>query len=388
MDAAPNVIAPFERPPDAAALAELSNEAIMDLAAETSCQMASLAGRILLLTGELDRREGWRDEGATSVEAWLVERCGVSAATARAWAHVAQRLFDLPQLASALCEGEISFDKVRAVVDAATPETDPGMREQARVSSVRELVQLERSTSSPTGGARNDRRTRFLRFNDDHRTLTAQLPPESYAEVRAQLESRAKKIPSHGSTPWDERVCDAFVSLVRSQSRGATTNPLFVVAHTPLDALLDESTEPSRLAAELERGGRINVETLRRVACDATIAIAVDDDVGHTMYEGRATRDPTDAQRRELRRRDRDCRFPSCANATFTNPHHIKPWKPDGPTDLENLCLLCEYHHHLVHSRDWTLSGSGNEELTFVGPTGRVMTSLPSPLWTRRGLMA
>ncbi len=155
------------------------------------------------------------------------------------------------------------------------------------------------------------------------------------------------------------------------------------MAHAPLSALLDETAEPSKLAAELERGGHISVETLRRVACDATIAIAVDDDVGHTMYEGRATRDPTDAQRRELRRRDRDCRFPSCTNATFTNPHHVKPWKPDGPTDLENLCLLCEYHHHVVHSRGWTVSGSANEELTFVGPTGRVMTSRPSPLWAR-----
>ena len=385
MDTAPNAIASPGRPLDAATLAKMSNEAIMDLAAETCRHMASLAGHILLLTGELDRRDGWRDEGATSVEAWLVERCGVSVATARAWAHVAQRLFDLPRLAAALCEGEISFDKVRAVVDAATPETDPDLCEQARASSVRELAQFDRSRSCGTHDAR---KTRSLRFNDDSHTLTAQLPAESFAEVRAHLESRAKKIPSDGSTPWDERLCDAFVSLVQSQARDGATSPFFVVAHAPLDALLDEDADPTELAAELERGGRISLETLRRVACDATIAIAVDDDVGHTMYEGRATRDPTDAQRRELRRRDRDCRFPGCTNATFTNPHHIKPWKPDGPTDLDNLCLLCEYHHHLVHSREWTLSGNANEVLTVVGPTGRVMTSRPSPLWTGRTPLA
>jgi hypothetical protein len=384
MDTAPDDSASSGHPLDATALAHMSNEAIMDLAAETTRQMAILAGRILLLTGELDRREGWRDEGATSVETWLVERCGVSVATARAWAHVAQRLFDLPQLAAALCQGEIGFDKVRAVVDAATPETDLDLREHARASSVRELAQLAGSTSSRSCGTHRARKTRSLRFNDESHTLTAQLPPESFAEVRVHLESRAKKIPSDGSTPWDERLCDAFVSLVQSHARGSTTSPFFVVAHAPLGALLDEVEEPSELAAELEGGGRISVETLRRVACDATIAIAVDDDVGHTMYEGRATRDPTDAQRRELRRRDRDCRFPGCTNATFTNPHHIKPWKPDGPTDLDNLCLLCEYHHHLVHSQEWTLSGNANEVLTVVGPTGRDMTSRPSPLWTGR----
>ena len=59
------------------------------------------------------------------------------------------------------------------------------------------------------------------------------------------------------------------------------------------------------------------------------------------------------------------------------------PWKPGGRTDLDNLALTCLYHHHLVHSRGWTMSGDANEELTFVGPSGRIMTSRPSPLWTR-----
>ena len=29
-------------------------------------------------------------------------------------------------------------------------------------------------------------------------------------------------------------------------------------------------------------------------------------------------------------RRDRGCRFPGCTNVTFTNVHHIVPWKPGG----------------------------------------------------------
>ena len=112
------------------------------------------------------------------------------------------------------------------------------------------------------------------------------------------------------------------------------------------------------------------------------MAIAVDDDVGHTMYEGRARRTPSDAQRREVMRRDRHCRFPGCANVTFTNTHHIEPWQPGGTTDLDNLALLCVHHHHVVHSKGWEMTGDANEELTFVGPTGRVMVTRPSPLWT------
>ena len=85
------------------------------------------------------------------------------------------------------------------------------------------------------------------------------------------------------------------------------------------------------------------------------------------MYEGRARRFPTEAQRREVTRRDRRCRFPGCAAATFTNVHHIVPWKPGGTTDLDNLVLLCE-HHHLVHRTGWSMTGNANVELRIVGP--------------------
>jgi hypothetical protein len=154
------------------------------------------------------------------------------------------------------------------------------------------------------------------------------------------------------------------------------------VAHVPLAALVDEAGETSDLAGDLERGELISRETVRRIACDATVVIAVDDEDGHTMYEGRARRDPTGAQRREVMRRDRHCRFPGCTNVTFTNVHHVVPWTPDGRTDLDNLALLCQHHHHRVHSRQWAMSGDANKVLTFVGPTGRAMVSRPSALWT------
>jgi hypothetical protein len=166
-----------------------------------------------------------------------------------------------------------------------------------------------------------------------------------------------------------------------SATSAASGSPYVVVAHVPLGDLVDDASEPTALSGELERDGLIDGETVQRIACDATIAVAVDDDVGHTMYEGRNRRFPTDAQRREVMRRDRQCRFPGCTNVTFTNVHHIVPWKPGGRTDLPNLVLVCRHHHGVVHRKGWTMSGNANEELSFVGPSGRVMTSRPSPRW-------
>ena len=386
--------------PSAREVSKLTTEQLMDIAATTSRTMASLAACFVQVTAELNRREGWRAEGATSLEAWIVERCGTSVPTARAFAHVGERLFDLPHLAAGLADGALSFDKVRAVVDEATPETERELAERAADSSVRDLTEISRAVrGADAPRERQDYESRSVRFNDTFRTVTAQLPPEAYAEVRGCLEARAKQFESDGETAWDQRVADAFVSLVRTAVGGGRdgTPPYTIVAHAPLAALFDHDEldpgsdvrEQSELAGVLERGGLLSMETVRRLACDATLVIGVDDDVGHTMYEGRQRRFPSPTQVREIRRRDRHCRFPGCTNAIFVNTHHIVPWKPGGMTDLPNLALICDHHHHLVHSKQWTMSGDANQELTFVGPTGRVMTSRPSPLWTtstsRRG---
>jgi hypothetical protein len=375
----------------AADVAGMPNEQLTGLLDGLFRLRSAVDGRILVLLGEAERRQAFRDDGATSAENWTVERFNVAVPTARALVQVAEKAWDLPQLTEALKDGDITFDKLRAVADVATSENDAALVEAARERSVRELADVARSHSEPPAPsqAARDHDRRSLRFNDTFRTMTVQLPPESFAETRNCIQALARDIPSDGETPWDQRMCDGFMGLVRSQSRGrnetpgATKSPYFVVVHVPIAALIDESGESSDFAGELERDGWLNASTVQRVACDATIALAVDDDAGRTMYEGRSRRDPTGPQRREVRRRDRHCRFPGCGNVTFTNTHHIKHWKPDrGRTDLDNLCLLCVHHHHLVHQGDWTMSGNANEELTFVGPSGRVMTSRPSPLWT------
>jgi hypothetical protein len=376
------------------AVAAESNEELASGLAEDFSQMSGAQARFIVRLGEFERRQAFRDDGATSLESWTAERFGVSTPSARAYARVAEKAWDIPNLVAGLGRGEISFDKVRVLADVATPETEGELCDQAKGCSVRELADIARSeaelaaTRAPSSSARSEHDRRFVRFNDAYRTISAQLPPDSYAETKASLEARAKGVPTDGETPWDQRLCDGFLELIRSTvpgsgSRAITASPYVVVAHVPLAALVDESGETSSLAGELEHHGLIDGETVRRIACDATVVVALDDDLGHTMYEGRARRSPSDAQRREVLRRDRHCRFPGCTNVTFTNVHHIVPWKPGGRTDLDNLALLCLFHHKTVHTKGWKMSGNANTELTFCGPSGRVMTSRPSPLWTR-----
>ncbi len=375
------------------AAAAMSNKELEDDLGALFSQMAALQGKILARFGEVERRQSFREQGATSTESWAAERFGISTTTARGYARVGAKAWDIPHLVGSLVAGEVSLDKVRAVADVATAETDRELCAQAKKLSVRELADVARTTAQRAAARSNDDsrsgddRRSSLRFNDTFRTMTLQLPAPEYAETKAVLEAQAKKVPSDGETPWDERLADAHFELIRSSAPGAsgrasTVNPTLVVLHVPLDALVDDEVEDTELAGELEHNGLVDVATVHKLSCDATVAVAVDDDVGHTMYEGRARRFPNEGQRREVMRRDRHCRFPGCDAETFINVHHVIPWKPTGRTDLSNLALLCIHHHALVHKKGWSMTGNANEELNIVGPTGRVMTSRPSPLWT------
>jgi hypothetical protein len=377
------------RPLTNAELAGLSNDALLSELAQTAWAKEALAGRQAQLGAEIARREAFRADGATSLETWLTGHLGCSAASARALAHVGERLFDLPKLQEALSSGRLSFDQVRTLVDVASPESDAEWAETAEGLPVRDLTELARRKARPPKQrpAKADGPERpTLRCHDATSTLVASLPAADYVELKRTLEDMARTLAKDETElSHDERMGMALMALGRQGGNDPARTERWrrdpapvVVAHVALGSLLGDC---SGLVGELERGGLISSEVLRRLACDATFVVALDDEAGHTMYEGRATRFPTESQRRELWRRDRHCRFPGCENATYTNAHHIVPWTPAGKTDLDNLVTLCRHHHHEVHSKRWSMNGDANTELTFVGADGRTMVSRPSPLW-------
>ncbi|MGO1181738.1 MAG: HNH endonuclease signature motif containing protein [Micrococcaceae bacterium] len=54
--------------------------------------------------------------------------------------------------------------------------------------------------------------------------------------------------------------------------------------------------------------------------------------------------------------RDGGCARPGCtAPASWSQGHHIRHWAEGGPTDLDNLVLLCPGCHRLVHQGKYTI---------------------------------
>lgn len=69
--------------------------------------------------------------------------------------------------------------------------------------------------------------------------------------------------------------------------------------------------------------------------------------------------------------------IPGLQRDRHLHAHHIIHWIHGGPTELDNLVLLCPFHHRLVHEGGWTVTGGPHEQLAFVAPRGERTTVAP-----------
>jgi hypothetical protein len=147
------------------------------------------------------------------------------------------------------------------------------------------------------------------------------------------------------------------------------------VVHAPLEALVSSEDR----GCELEGGGVLHSETARRLLCNARVQAVVEDEAGDVVRLGRTSRVVPAWMMRQLRYRDRECRFPACGARRFTQAHHIVWWEHGGRTDLDNLVLVCSFHHKLVHELGWTLTRDADGMVAWSRPDGTRYLAGPGP---------
>jgi hypothetical protein len=144
---------------------------------------------------------------------------------------------------------------------------------------------------------------------------------------------------------------------------------------------LELDGEPGR--SDLGDGTRVSAETSRRLTCDASMIRLFKEKSDGVCKEqvldvGRKTRTIPPALRRALEARDRGCRFPGCG-LRFTDAHHVTHWADGGATKLDNLVLLCRFHHRLVHEEGYTVHFPRGERPYFLDPRMRLVPDRPPP---------
>ncbi|MEH6795961.1 MAG: DUF222 domain-containing protein [Rhodococcus sp. (in: high G+C Gram-positive bacteria)] len=115
--------------------------------------------------------------------------------------------------------------------------------------------------------------------------------------------------------------------------------------------------------------GPLSLNTSRQLACDCVLTAIVMDEHGNPLNLARTARTVTAKQRKALTARDHGCAFPGCGKpAAWTEGHHIWHWADGGPTDMNNLVLLCGFHHRLMHHSDWEVFIGIDNHPWFVPP--------------------
>ncbi|MGZ5353545.1 MAG: DUF222 domain-containing protein [Actinomycetota bacterium] len=330
---------------------------------------------LLSLIAEADGREAWRDEGARDTAHWLSMRYGISHWKAHRWIVAAHALESLPRLSEAFARGEIGLDKVVELCRFATADTEGRLIGWARgvsCAAVRRRGDLEARVSIRE--IRDAERGRFLEwwYLDEGRRfgLEAELPAAQGAIVVRALERLAGEIPA---MPGEEdevyasaRRADAFVALCSARVRDdADPDRATVIVHATLDGLVRDVG-----GCEVEGGPVVHPHTVRRLLCNARVQTVLEDRVGNVVGLGRTSREPSAWMVRQVRHRDRECRFPGCGARRFTEAHHVVWWRHGGRTDLDNLLLICSFHHRLVHEHGWSVKRDADGAVRWFRPDG------------------
>jgi hypothetical protein len=375
-------------------------------------EIARLAGRVNVATHRLltcvrlfDVSEGWHRQGAQTCAHWLTWRIGIDPGAAREKVRVARALGMLPAIDQVFGEGRLSYAQVRAVTRIATPENEQRVLEIALAATGAQLERICRGFRRATEADKehaDERQVRARTLGDGLVKLEVVLSADE-AELVMQALSAGRKALSGGAIPSEAgalavrarvgraepspapraTAADALGHIVSTflarpgDDAGAplTDGPRGeVVLHVDQDLVSDDRT----LAATLGDGTRVSAETLRRVACDGGLVVAVSDTQGQTLDVGRRTRAIPAAIRRAMLLRDRHCRFPGCANRAFLHGHHVQHWMHGGRTSLDNLLTLCSFHHRQVHERGFELRLTKSGDVEAWAPDGKCLAAVPT----------
>jgi hypothetical protein len=329
---------------------------------EANAAVAQAQRAFLLLVHEASALEVWRDDGARDLAHWLSIRYGISAWKARRWIAAASALEGLTHVDAAFSDGRLSLDKTVELTRFATPaEETPLVAWASDVSVATVRRRGDRSLTPSAGETVSDEQARRLEwwwFEDGRRLgIAGEVPAAQGAVVVNALQRAADRVavmPGE-EEPWsaDARRADALVALC-SAAIAADADPdrATVVLHARVD-------EMGMLAeTEIEGATAVPRSVAERLVCDARVQVMVEDASGEVVRAGAARREPAPWMVRQLRYRDRGCRFPGCGTNAFTQAHHVQWWSHGGPTDLENLVLVCSFHHRLVHEYGWAIRRS------------------------------
>ncbi|MCY3862488.1 MAG: DUF222 domain-containing protein [bacterium] len=352
------------------------------------------ASELLGLMGEADllrrRAEGYLvgliarygELEGPGAAATVCHQFGISAYQARRLAKTAESLKAMPQILGAVQDGHISADQGAVVAEShkRAPMSAQDQQElldlggwQGHDEFKKSVVAREdqRRADDGMGRAERQRARRSFKVFDGSRgmvVLHAELDQVAGERVKSAVSALSAKMLADDIAydpirTFEQRNADALVALITQQPDTSTPTEAAEGAPDcgikPQKTVLVVSADYDAIESRLKNAGLIDgtpieLDELRRLACEAQIVPLIFGSDGQPLYMGRAQRAVTKAQKLALYRRDRSC--VGCGiRPQACDAHHIQPWDHNGPTDMNNLVLLCPRCHIKVHKHGHTV---------------------------------
>ena len=294
----------------------------------------------------------------------------------------------MPKTAKALADGDVTPQAARAIADAAahTPVDEDELLDAAETEpadvfarTVRDHVN-ERTAAEDLEERRRRQRVRreltIRKESDGMYKLSGLFDPVAGARVETALAAGANKL-WHAEDPKNrataaQRYADALEMLITRRGADTGTQPganLLVIAD--YDTVAGQLDDP-----RLVDGTPLAPSELLRLALEADILPALFDTNGQPLWLGRTCRTASIAQRIALAARDGGCAVCGAASS-FCQAHHDIHWEHGGPTDIDNLALLCSDCHKQVHELGADLVRQPDGTYRLEHPPN--LTSLASP---------
>ncbi len=307
--------------------------------------------------------------------------------------ETAARLSELPVTSEALESGEIPVGHARLIarVSSESPIDEGLLVEAANAEPFDEFARTvkrhQQDVADDDGQSLLDRqRTRrkariFESSESGMFVLSGEFDQITGARIATALTAKERQLwhredPDNRATP-QQRMADALAELIcepAGDGKSAGTD-LLVIAD--FDVLKQQLDNP-----RLADGSPIPIVELHRLALEANLLPSIFDAKAQDMWLGRRMRTATEAQRIALTARDQHC-IGCGANPLWCRAHHIVWWSKNGPTDLDNLVLVCDDCHHKIHDDGWQVHRDPDTGKYHLKPPNPANThSQPIPIAT------
>jgi uncharacterized protein DUF222/HNH endonuclease len=355
--------------------------------------------RLLELLGEFDAIGAiryWTD--FKSLAHWLSWACSMTPGVAREHVRVAKALRKMPTVAGLFRQGRLSYSKVREVTRVVDVVDEQRLAELALTATAAQLARMISGFCSADGlriGQQTKRRVGWHERPDGMIDFRARLPKDEAAALIAALEAARDQFgpPPATPDPCSEQPesspgvgtysnADALRDVARGflqtapEDRSGEDRTLVVVhvsgenLRRDVPAGTSAPAQPAEATCHIDGVGPIEPGTAQKHACDSPVLGAVVDKHDNVLALGRSRRLVSKPQRRALMIRDTMCQYPGCHQTRHLKAHHVIPWIAGGRTDLDNLILLCQWHHTAVHEGGVTITRDGGRWV-FNKPDGR-----------------